>query len=226
MSEPSPQDRLAPWLRGELDAAEESALLAAARADASLAEEAEGYRRMLAELRDLRREVAPERDLFPAIAVRLRAAGRRHVRVLLWTAALAAGLVLLLGALLAWRLGRSPLAVGGGSPVERQASAAPGPTAEPAAGALAQTAYAATDRELARIHDELRRAIEARAGALPPATRLLLFENLKVIDRAIRDVESAIVEQPTNADLARTYVSYRRRQIDLLRQANRAASRL
>ena len=226
MSAPSREDQLAPWLRGELDAAEERALLAAARADPAFVEEAEGYRRVIAELRGLPREVTPERDLFPAVAARLRAAGRRPVRVPLWAAALAASLALLLGAGLAWRLGRTPPAGGGAVPGERQAAAPAVASPEPAPGVLAQTAYAATDRELARIHDELRRAVEARAGALPPATRLLLFENLKVIDRAIQDVEIAIAEQPMNADLARTYISYRRRQIDLLQQANRAASRL
>jgi hypothetical protein len=226
MNGPDPEDRLAPWLRGELDEAEERAWLAAARSDAAVAREVEDYRRLLAELRALPREAAPDRDLYPSIAARLPAPRPGRARVPLSTAALAAGLALLVGAAVAWRLGRPPRVAGGAAPAAVQAPATPGATAAPPPGALARTAYAATDRELARIADELRRAVEARADGLPPATRRLLFENLRVIDRAIRDVESALARDPADAELARTWIAYRRREIDLLRQANRAAARL
>ncbi len=219
--------------------------------DPKLAGEDEEDRHLLAGLRELPRELAPERDLFPAIAVRARIHDRRRTtrqpgplrRLPRWVPTLAAGLIVALGIVLMGRLDQPPLPAGepaeeagSGAAASTPASAAipvPSPSsprglpaASPAAGALAHTAYADTDRELARIRDELERAVAARAGELPPETRQLIDDNLEVIDRALAEIAAALAAEPTNPELARTYISYRRRQIDLLLQANRAAARL
>jgi hypothetical protein len=154
------------------------------------------------------RDLEPERDLWPGIAARVRAR-RRAARWRL--AALAAGLVLAVGALL-WR---GPSA----EEVPLQASTKPTET-------VGLAAYAETDRTLAAIRDELQRSIEARQDRLPPETRTLVFENLRTIDRAIAEIERALDGAPGNAELTRTYIEYRQRQIGLLRQANQLATRL
>ena len=94
------------------------------------------------------------------------------------------------------------------------------------ADSVARTAYAATGRELDFVRDELRRAIVERRDSLPPETRRLVFDSLETIERAIGEIEAALAAAPTDPELARTYVSYRQREIDLLRHANRLASRL
>jgi anti-sigma factor RsiW len=228
-----PSDRteelLARWLEGDPDTDLERALDAAAAADPAFAAELAAHRALRAELRALPREIAPARDLFPAIARRagLEAAAPSPRGALLWRRlaaplpraagrlALAAGLVaaLAVGWSLRARVAPAPLIV-----------VAPPPPAPDAT--VARTAYAATGRELDAIRDELRRSIEARRDALPPATRRLVFDNLATIESAIAEIEAALAAAPADAELARAYVAYRQRQLDLLRQANRLAARL
>jgi hypothetical protein len=171
----------------------------------------------LAALRTLPTSVEPERDLWPGIAARIAHPARRAPLRPLVRFAMAASLLaaLALGWALAARLRPAPVVV-----------EVPAPPAAPAEAGVARTAYAATGRELDAIRDELRSAIDAQSAQLPPATRQLVFENLATIDKAIAEIEKALAAAPTDVELARTYVVYRQRQIDLLRQANRAAARL
>ena len=180
-------------------------------------------RHLVTRLRALSASVEPERDLWPAIAARTvgsEPGSRRAVRPARPTRWLALAAGLLAAAGIGWTIGArlSPAPVVVEVPVER---------VEPAAATgVAATAYAATGRELDAIRDELRRAIESQRAALPPETRQLVFDNLATIDRAIAEIESALAAAPADADLAKTYVVYRQREIDLLRQANRLAARL
>jgi hypothetical protein len=95
-----------------------------------------------------------------------------------------------------------------------------------ATGVVGRSAYAETDQALAAIRDDLRRSIEARQDKLPPGTRALVFANLRTIDRAIAEIAAALRQRPADPELARTYIAYRKNQIELLRQANRMAARL
>ena len=92
--------------------------------------------------------------------------------------------------------------------------------------AIERTVYSASEATLDGVRRQLESEIEARKDRLPPETRALVFENLRTIDRALAEIEAALAASPGDADLARTAMSYRQRQIDLLRQANRVASRL
>jgi hypothetical protein len=206
-------DDLGPWLRGELSAAEERALRAAP--PAGRAADVAAHGRTLDALRALARERAPQRDLFPEIAARIAPAPRRFG----WPVAAAAALLLLAGLALLLRLQRT--AVEPAPP-----SATPAVALGPTPSTIARSAYGDTDRALAGIRLELRRTIEERKDDLPPETRALVFENLRVIDQAIADIEAALDAAPADPDLARTYIAYRERQIDLLRQVNRMAAKL
>ena len=166
-------------------------------------------------LRDLAPEIAPPSDLFPA--VRRRIERRRTARR---TLALAAALALC--ALAGWLL-RGAQEVTSPPVVVRAPAPAAGVTP---ANVVGRTAYSETDRALAEIRRELRAEIEAKKDRLPAETRALVFENLATIDRAIAEIEKALAAEPANAALGRTYIAYREREIDLLRQANRTAARL
>ncbi|MFN7943324.1 MAG: hypothetical protein U0X73_17160 [Thermoanaerobaculia bacterium] len=221
------QRRFTAWLEGGLTAGEEAELFAeAARPDAdpALAAEVEGYRRMLAGVRALPEAIEPERDLWPGIARRAHAAPPRRLGAWL---ALAAALVAAVGAGWLWRGAVLPPSSSG---VESGARRSLAPRlATPvlvATGVVGRSAYAETDQALAAIRDELRRSIEARQDKLPPGTRALVFANLRTIDRAIAEIEAALRQRPADPELARTYIAYRKNQIELLRQANRMAARL
>ncbi len=209
------QDPLTSWLRGELSADQERALREAAP-DPERAAEIRDYDRVLAALRALPRERTPERDLFPEIAARIEPPAARRT----WALAVAAALLLFAGLALLLRLERS--GAGGPTVVPSETTFA----LRPAESAIARSAYGETDRALAGIRLELRRTIEARKDELPAETRALVFENLRIIDQAIADIEAALDAAPADADLARTYIAYRERQIDLLRQVNRMAAKL
>ncbi len=214
-SEDRGRELLAAWLRGELDQEGWLALLAASREDPELARELASYQRVVAGIQSLPASLEPARDLWPAIEVRL--AGSTPRRGLFpargrWPLALAASLLLAVGLLALLRPGdrERPEAVLVATGTE---SSMP-------------SAYAETDAALSAILLELEERLEARQDGLPPETRRKVFENLATIERAITEIETALAQEPGNAELARTYVRYRLRQIDLLRQANRALARL
>lgn len=173
---------------------------------------------LLAALRELPREIEPERDLLPGVRGRIAArrfAGRSRLAGLAAALLLAAG-----GAWLATREARGPA-----SPAPMAATVDVPPVAVPVS-AVRRSAYSAPDQALEEIRVRLRQEIEAKQDKLPPATRALVFENLATIDRAIAEIAKALDAEPGNTELSRTYIQYREREIDLLRQANRAAARL
>jgi hypothetical protein len=184
-------------------------------------------------VRELAAEVEPARDLWAQIAARVEEEPiaraphppwwRRTVPIPGWTA-LAAALALAVGAglFLASRQGPPDTPLSAAAPWP----SAPWPSAPWPSPPPALAAYAETDRELAAIRDELYRTIAQRQERLPAETRELVFENLRTIDRAITEIEAALAASPGDGELARTYISYRERQIALLRQANQLAARL
>jgi len=165
-------------------------------------------------------EIDPGRDLWPGVASRL-TRRRRISRIVL-----AAAAALALGAAV-WRFSPAlaPARPSEGAQVSEIAQVA-APEARPATGGPRLAAYSEGERALTEIRDELVREIEAKQDRLPPETRDLVFENLRTIDRALSEIEAALELTPGDAELGRTYIAYRERQIGLLRQANRAASRL
>jgi len=221
----SPNEGLEAWRRGELDEEQSRLFLEEASRSADLRAEVERHDRLLAALAELPRELEPERDLWPEIAARTLA--RRPARPYRWLAAgLAAGALIALGALRWVEWGAAPPEVTAARPTPGAALPAPAAARSAPVVENALAHFSETDAELARIREELRLEVGRLSAALPPATRELVFANLATIDRAIEEIEAALAERPGDAALARTYIGYRQRQIDLLRRVNRAASRL
>jgi hypothetical protein len=218
MNEPTnrfdePLDR---WLAGDATEEDERRLEAAAAEDDELAELLASYRSAIAGVANLPTSLAPERDLWPTIAGRIRPAAARRRSRLAIVASLAAAAALVVA--VQWVEMRS---------TDRDpAGDRPSPVAWPARSPVALSAYAESDRQLAEVRIELRRAIERRAAELPPDALREVEENLETIERAIADIEAALKQLPADPALARTYIAYREHQVDLLRRANRLAARL
>jgi hypothetical protein len=186
----------------------------------------------------------PERDLWPAIAVRLEPRGARRP----WFAALRglvgerehragapSGLAGALRALAGRRLTLSlpqlaaaslalVLVSGGVAWLALRPSAGVAPT--PVASGPALTPGAATvglaqyDAAIA----ELERALAARRGGLDTSTVRVVEQNLAAIDRAIAEARRALAADPTDPYLHDHLASTMRRKMGLLRRATAAAA--
>jgi len=175
--------------------------------------EAEGLRALLAGAAALPESVEPARDLWPGIAARIAEGnvvagefGRARRRLPLAAAAAALVAATALVTALAVRSGRSPHAAA--------VPAAGSPGAVPAAFALgdARGAYEAARRQLLA-------ALDARRGSLSPATLKVVDENLRVIERAVAEMEDALAHDPGNRELPALIASAYRQEIDVLRVA-------
>jgi len=175
-----------------------------------------------ATLDELRRVVAraqtlddrsPTADLWPAIARHVgvvsldaRRARRRLSFTVPQLAAAAVVLALLSGAS-AWLLLRRPDA---GPP--SQSTTTPTPILTNAGTYEANPRYAAAVANLERVLAQGR-------GRLDTATVRVIAKNLGIIDRAIRDAQSALAADPANSYLNLHLAQEMRRKLELLRQA-------
>ncbi|MGH7551137.1 MAG: hypothetical protein ACREK3_10390 [Gemmatimonadota bacterium] len=190
------------------------------RISAECRAEVESLRSLLADMRDLPREIRPRRDLFPGIArsvrhpelVLVHGPDRRHSALHGLRRPLAAAAVLLVAltaAMTAWILDQQPA-----EPVAE----IPAPTQlTPAADVM----EVATDYEDAI--SELAITLQQSGSELDPATVRLVEENLLVIDRAIRESRAALAADPANQVLKELVVAGYEQKLDLLRRAARSA---
>jgi hypothetical protein len=65
---------------------------------------------------------------------------------------------------------------------------------------------------------QLLAALEARKGSLSPQTLAVVEENLKIIDRAVGEMQAALARDPGNRELPALLVTAYRQEIDLLRR--------
>ncbi len=217
-------ERLSEYLDDELGAAERTAL------DAHLASCAE----CRATLDELRRVVAraaalddrpPAADLWPDVATRIGLApgpdahavvslpggGRRPRRRVSFTvpqlAAATIALVVLSGTA-ATVLLRSPRTPPPAADLTRA------PTA-----ILLNTGTREPDRRYDTAVADLQRTLAQNRGRLDTTTVRVIEKNLRIIDRAIRDAQSALAADPGNSYLNLHLAQERRRKLELLRQA-------
>ncbi|HUP00417.1 MAG TPA: zf-HC2 domain-containing protein [Gemmatimonadota bacterium] len=221
------EERLNDYAEGALAPADRQAVEDHLAACADCRAEAAGLRTLLADLERLPREVHPPRDLLPQIETaarrpevvpidregsRDRAGSRgrslRDLRAPLAAAAL--GLVVVTAAatfLFVQSRGPEPIA-------ER----APGVAGSPAPGDF-PAGFRAVANEYDRAIGELTATLESHSADLDPLTVRLVEENLRIIDRAIRESRAALDADPGNELLRHLVVASYERKLDLLRQA-------
>jgi hypothetical protein len=166
----------------------------------------------------LPREIAPSRDLWPALASRISTAPKvvegRFGGGWRWQlAAAAAVMVVAAGSLLiAYSIGRQHA---------RGATAARGQQESPLAvpASLAETGVAGAQAEFVKARDELLAALDVRRGSMSPETLRVVDDNLALIDGAIERISAALADDPWDPRLANRLARAYRTQIELLQRA-------
>lgn len=148
---------------------------------------------LLAQASELPKDIAPARDLWPAIEASLDAQPRATPRRFAWPMALAAGfLVAAVSALLTWSLVRNPDAPDASSVIaSRSATDA----------ALMPVNYgpnSALGAVQLKARDELLAQFRTRLAALSPATRETVVKNLGIIQHAADEIGAALAKDPAS----------------------------
>jgi len=207
-------DRLSEYLDGELAGSERTALEAHLASCGNCRATLEELRRVVGRARALDDRL-PTADLWPGIAEHIGVvslAARRARRRLSFTvpqlAAASVALALVSGGAV-WLLGgrtHAPTAT---------AAAEVGRRPAPLINA---SAYPTDPRYAAQVA-ALERALQRGRSQLDTATVRIIEKNLKIIDRAIRDAQSALVADPGSAYLNLHLAQEMRRKLELLREA-------
>lgn len=149
---------------------------------------------LLAKAAELPKDIAPPRDLWPAIAARLSSTPQRAgIRAFGWSRALAAGfLVASVSALLTWGLMREPSpAVDTNLPTDGATTvAAITPVLYGPNSALGATELATRDQLLVQFRQ--------RVDGLSPQTREAVVRNLAIIQRAADEIDAALAQDPAS----------------------------
>lgn len=211
-------DRLSEYVDGDLDAATTRELEAHLATCAECRAIRDELRRVVAKARDMGyRE--PVRDLWSRIeadvapsraAAPIASTGRRHVTMSVRRLAAAAAIVATLAGGLAWAIA---IRTAGGAITVVQDTTMSVPasrTAPPSALAVASYREAAADLE---------RAFEAGRATLRPETMRVIEENLRSIDVAIAQADSALRADPGSEYLNQYLAETMQRKLKLLRRA-------
>ena len=160
-------------------------------------------------LRELPRGIAPQRDLWPAIAAQI-VPPRRSERRLVWRFAAGIAAVVALIGVGTW-LGRASVDPAAGNvPMARAAAA--GQT-------LAAVSYAPDARYFSE-RTALLQDLDARIASLPPASQAKVVSSLATIRSALRDIETALGKDPANSLLHELLVNTYQEEMQLLATIN------
>lgn len=205
-------------------------------------EEVGAIREILRRAAELPRGIRPRRDLWPGIESRVRTgeagpAGEETAvaedpsgigpipdlrRAAPWLAAAAAVLVALTAGATLWIAGGP-----GGVPDPGPAGVASGPPTDTARGTSAVLTEAArVEAGYRPLVDRLGGVLERQGDRLPPETREVVDRNLRVIDEAIAEAESALARHPASPELLRALDRSYRQKIDLLRRSARLTAQM
>jgi len=207
-------DRLSEYVDGELTPAERTALEAHLAACGACRQTLEELRRVVARAQALD-DRPPAADLWPGIAEHIGVvslASRRARRRLSFTVPqLAAAAVVLtcLSAGSAWLALRNP----------RTSETIP--TTMPS---MTPIGWTQLDPRTAASVAALEQTLARNRDRLDTATVRVIEKNLGIIDRAIRDAQSALAADPANPYLNQHLAQETRRKLELLRQAATLAS--
>jgi len=207
-------DRLSEYLDGELAGSERTALEAHLASCGNCRTTLEELRRVVGRARALDDRL-PTADLWPGIAQHIGVvslAARRARRRLSFTvpqlAAASVALALVSGGAV-WLLGGRTHAPTATAATEVGRRPAP---------LINASAYPTDPRYAAQVA-ALERALQRGRSQLDTATVRIIEKNLKIIDRAIRDAQSALVADPASTYLNLHLAQEMRRKLELLREA-------
>ena len=232
------RDRLDDYVDGTLGVAELHEVELHVATCADCATEERGLRALLARVAALPAEVRPERDLWPGIASRIAEARPRPLGLpaasrlsvvnrmpvvrtfprAWWTPAAglaaAAAVIVALGATFArvW----PPAAPGAstGTGMAQEAAWTTDPT------------LLSAERDYARATAQLMAALEARKAELPPGTVAAVERDLTTIDVALRQVQSALRQDPGNAQLSHMLASTHQKKLDVLQRVVKLSTQI
>jgi anti-sigma factor RsiW len=184
-----------------------------------------GLRALLARVGALPRSLAPARDPWPGIVSRIMAgeviehdfAGEGRRWYLLGAAAVAAAALIVavsvVTAVLVCRERASRVAL-----TPERPGAAAGVTSASLDLAQAQATYTAARQQLLA-------AFEARKDSLSPQTLAVVEENLRIIDKAVGEMQAALARDPGNRELPMLLVTAYQQGIDLLQRVTQLPRR-
>ena len=165
---------------------------------------------LLAQASRLPQDVAPPRDLWPAIAARLSDQVRTTPRRFTWPMALAAGfLVASVSALLTWGLMREPGPVSGGTMLAGAAAS------QPMFVPVRYGPNSALGESHLKARDELLVQFRQRLDELPPETRETVVKNLAIIQRAASEIDAALAQDPASGMLNELLLSTYQEELQL-----------
>jgi hypothetical protein len=166
--------------------------------------------RLDAHLATLPRELAPARDLWPAIAATL--APKRAARAR-WPLGLAAGIAAAaIAGFVGWRTGRETVVL----------TTAVEPATQLSAGRLQVSFEAPADPEFLAARAALERSYHERLALLAPPTRARIEQNLDIIREANADIRRALAADPQSPVLQRLLESTWQQEIDLYATVGRS----
>ncbi len=194
-----------------------------------------------ASARELPGEIAPPRDLWSDIAARLeprnaavaepqvigisRGGRTERPRWQQWGALAAAAVVVMaVSSAMTVKLMQDPAV----SPVATDTGpgvVAPAPSSEPQRPVTALAAFEPTEQEYLATLAELERAFQEHRGSLSPQTVAVVEENLRIIDRAIEEIRTALIADTGSVELPLLLSGVYRSKVDLLESTVRLYSR-
>ena len=211
-------DRLSEYVDGDLDAATTRNLETHLATCAECRATRDELRRVVARARRVGYQ-SPKHDLWPRIEAEVARKPAdasiptirpRQVTMSVWRLAAAAAIVATLAGGFAWVIATR----GGGGAItivqDTTTAAPPSPVLPPSALAVASYREAAAD---------LQRAFEAGRGTLRPETMQVIEENLRSIDVAIAQADSALRADPGSQYLNQYLAETMQRKLKLLRRA-------
>jgi hypothetical protein len=172
--------------------------------------------------------VTPARDLWPEIEAGLKSPGRvlrpRFPRLATatpgaWVAGLAAAAAIVIIAVVVFTMQPAPpRPASPGTPGEGS-----GPVVPAVAGTEVMTTFRAAELEYLRAVEGLLELLEARREELPPETRAVIEENLRIINESISEVWAALENEPDRPGAGHRLVDLYRIKLSLLERTVRLA---
>jgi anti-sigma factor RsiW len=221
------------YVDGDLHASRASQVRRHVEECSACREEERALRRLLEKAASLPASVEPSGDVWERIAFRLGRFDRsgsapgaaRRVTAPWWSRRMSLAAAVLLVAVAAGlmlaRVGRAPAIE---APVPQAAVVPSGPEREPVAASITPVGVQIADEAFLEARQKLMAALDERKEVLSPETVRTVQQNLKLIEGAVDEIQSALSKDPGNSRLNRMLVATRQREVALLRQVTQTAA--